>query len=185
MKDLFEFFCVFIFFNSIFGLSGLALIGGAIYIIIVKKFNSLSFVMIVIGIIIFLIFFLGIKTKKKNILLAIYLIFVVIILLLYGFLSFMIKVFPDELIDYLKKKVNDIKDEDIDKIKNHNINLFIITLNGTIFSLFAFISGIIYYKKLKKKNTKIDQDLLQGDDILQGNDNPINHEEDNNINNSN
>ena len=97
----------------------------------------------------------------------------------------MIKVFPDELIDYLKKKVNDIKDEDIDKIKNHNINLFIITLNGTIFSLFAFISGIIYYKKLKKKNTKIDQDLLQGDDILQGNDNPINPEEDNNINNSN
>ena len=185
MKDLFEFFCVFIFFNSIFGLSGITLIGGAIYIIIAKKFNSLSFVMIVIGIIIFLIFFLGIKTKKKHILLAIYLIFVLIILLLYGFISVMIKIFPDELRDYLKSKVNDIKDEDIDKINSHNNNLFIITLNGTIFSLFAFISGIFYYKKLKKKNLKLDQDLTQGEDILKGNDNPINPEEDNNIINSN
>lgn len=185
MKDIYEFFCVFIFFNSIFGLSGLALIGGAIYIIIAKKFNSLSFVMIVIGIIIFLIFFLGIKTKRKHILLAIYLIFVILILLLYGFLSVMIKVFPDELIKYLKSKVKDIKGEDIEKINRYNLNLFIITLNGSIFSLFTLISGIIYYRKLKQKNTKIDQDLLQGDDILQGNENPINPEEDNNIINTN
>ena len=183
MKDIFEFFCVFLFFNSIFGLSGLTLIGGAIYIIIAKEFNSLSFVMIVIGIIIFLIFLLGIKTKKKHILLAIYLIFVILILLLYGFLSLMIKAFPNELIEYLKRKVNDIKGEDIEKINTYNINLFIITLNGTLFSLFAFISGIIYYKRLKKNNTKIDQDFIQGDDILQGNDNLINPEKDNNINN--
>ena len=143
MKDIYEFFCVFKFFNSIFGLSGLALIGGAIYIIIAKKFNSLSFVMIVIGIIIFLIFFLGIKTKKKHILLAIYLIFVILILLLYGFLSIMIKIFPDELIEYLKSKVNDIKGEDIKKINRHNLNLFIITVNGIISSLFPLISGIV------------------------------------------
>ena len=185
MKDLFEFFCVFIFFNSIFGLSGISLIGGAIYIIIKKRFNSLSFIMIVIGIIIFLIFFLGIKAKKKHILLGIYLIFVIIILLLYGFLSVMLKAFPDKLIVILKSKVNDIKGEDLEKIKKHNINLFIITLNGTIFSLFAFISGIMYYKKLKKKNTKLDQDLLLGDDIFQRKDNPINPKEELNINNSN
>ncbi len=162
-------YIIFIIFNTIFGLSGLSLIGGAIYLMIKIGFNSLSFVMIVIGLIIFLIFVLGLKVDKKPILIM-YLIFVMVIFLFYAGLSLMLKVFTQTLIDYIKNKVTDFNDDDIDKIKKYNTNLFIITCIGAACALFAFIAGILYKNRKKNKNKKedINIDEVKEHDILHG-----------------
>lgn len=132
-------------------------------------FNSLSFVMIVIGLIIFLIFVLGLKVDKKPILIM-YLIFVMVIFLFYAGLSLMLKVFTQTLIDYIKNKVTDFNDDDIDKIKKYNTNLFIITCIGAACALFAFIAGILYKNRKKNKNKKedINIDEVKEHDILHG-----------------
>ena len=127
--------------------------------------------MIVIGLIIFLIFFLGLKTKKDHILLVMYLIFVTIIFLFYSGLSLMLKVFTQALIDYIKTKISNFKEGEINKIKKYNTNLFIITCIGAFCALLAFIGGILYYKKLKGRNEEINLEEEQGeDDVSKGND---------------
>ena len=127
--------------------------------------------MIVIGIIIFLIFFLGLKTKKNHILLVIYLIYVTIIFLFYSGLFLMLKVFTQTLIDYIKTKITNFKEEELKKIKQYNTNLFIITCIGAFCTLLAFIGGIFYYKKLKGRNKEINLEKELGeDDVSKGND---------------
>ena len=184
MKGINPFFIIFLIFDSILGLNGLALIGVAIYLIITIKFNSILFLMIVIGIIIFLIFIFGITLQRKHLLLTIYLIFVIILFLFYIFLSIMVKGFPDKLINYLKSKVNDINNEEFEKIIKNNNYLFIITCSGVGCSIFVLIFGIIYYKKMKIKTKKKDKDLLQGygDDKMHGIDYTVSHEDDKNTN---
>ena len=74
----------------------------------------------------------------------------------------MIRGFPDNLINYLKSRVNDNNDEEFEKIIKNNNYLFIITCSGVGCSIFILIFGIIYYKKLKIKTKKKDKDLLKG-----------------------
>lgn len=164
--EKFTLYVIFIIFNVIFGLSGLALIGGSIFLIIKLSFNSLSFVMIVIGLIIILIFILGLKLKKKIQFLIMYLIFVGVIFLFYAGISFMIIIFPDKLIEYLQTKVPDSDNYDFNKIKDYKLNLFIITCIGAVCSLLAFISCIIYCKKIDKNNERNKNGKNEGDDIL-------------------
>ena len=151
---------IFIIFNIIFGLNGWAMIGGAIYLIIKMGFKSLSFIMIIIGIVIILIFFLGFQVNKGPIL-FIYLLFVMIIFLSFAALSVILKLFTQILIDFIKPKVNDFKEAEINKIKEKNINLlvFIVTCVVTACSLFAFISGVAYKCRHKKGNKKENDNL--------------------------
>ena len=96
----------------------------------------------------------------------------------------MIKGFPDNLINYLKSKVNDINDEEFEKIIKNNNYLFIISCSGVGCSIFVLISGIIYYKKLKSKPKKKDKDLLKGygDEAMHGIDYSVSREDDKNTN---
>ena len=182
MKENNPFFLAFLIFDSILGLNGLAFIGEAIYLMITIKFNSILFLMIDIGIIIFLIFIFGIKIQKSHLLLTIYLSFVIIIFLFCIFLSIIVKGFPDKLINYLKSKVNDINNEEFEKIIKKNIYLFIIACSGVCSSIFVFIIGIIYYKKMKIKNKRKKKNLIQGygEDAMHGIDYSTSREDDKN-----
>ena len=151
MEDHFSSFIIFIICNILFGLSGLAIIGGVIYLIIKTTFNSLSFMLIVIGLIIILISVLGINIRKKYNLIIIYLILVAIIFSFFIGLAIMFKGFPDKIIEYLKDKVNDY-DNEIDKIKKYKNNLFVSASIGGFCSLIAFITALTYYIKTKNKN---------------------------------
>ena len=77
-----------------------------------------------------------------------------VVFLFYAGLSFMIKLFPDTLIEYLKSKIPYSDQVDFDKINEYNLNLFIVTCIGAICCLLAFICCIIYCSILKKKNKK-------------------------------
>ncbi len=148
------FFFVLTFFNFIFLLNGLAFIAAAIYLIITNNFNSLSFIMIIIGIIIVLIFILGLKVSKKIPLIVMYLLFVMVFFLFYGVLLFMIKFFPNILIDFLKRKLPYTNNVDFNIINEYNFYLFVITCIGTACCFLADICSIIYCCILKIKRKK-------------------------------
>ena len=166
MENKSSFIC-FMIFNIFFLFSGFGIIGGAVYLIIKISINTLSFVMIAIGLIIILIFSLGFKSKNSN-LLVLYLLFTFIIFLFYAGLSVMLKLFPDLLIKHIKSKITD--HDEIDNIKTYNMLLFIISCVGASFCFLAFLSGICYYCKSKTKNKKDDipiDDMKQNDLLFQ------------------
>ena len=173
--------CIFIFFDIILGLSGLAVIAGGVLIFIDKKsFNSLAVILVVIGLIIFLIFIIGIKIHKKPILLGMYLFFVTIIFLFYAGLSVLVKLYPEQLIENLQKRVDEVEDEEFNKINEYNTYIFIGTCIGAGCTLLSIITGIIYYKKLKNNNNDTEYiDSADGNkkDVLHGIDYSINNQE--------
>ena len=122
--------------------------------------------MIATSLIIFLIFFLGIKSQKNKAILIIYLILIMIVILLYLFLAILLLAFPDELSQYLKNILGEEQGEGIEKIKEYNLNIVIFSLISAFFCLLAFIFGIIYFKKLNGGKNKIKDGGLEGDDIL-------------------
>ena len=161
-------FILFTFFNVLFALTGLGSIIGAIFLMIKSGYNSLYAAMILFGVIIIGIFAFGLKTKNKYKLLLIYLIFVIIILIFDIVLSLFIMEFNDKLTNFLKLKSLVLKEDELNKIKEYKIYLFLITLAFAILSLLAFIGGIFYYKKLRTKDVESKKKEEQGDDILKG-----------------
>ena len=161
-------FIIFTFFNLLFGLTGLGSILGAIFLIIKSSFNSLYFIMIVFGVLIIIIFFLGLKSKNNHRILLIYLIFVIIIFFLYAGISLIIIIFNEKLITFLKSRVTDLKDDELNKIKEYKMLLFLIASIFAICSLLAFITGMVFFKKLKTKFIKNKRKEEEGDDILKG-----------------
>ena len=159
-------FVCFVVFNIIFGLSGLAIIGGGGFLFYKFGYNTLGLILCVIGVIIFLVFILGLNTKKNSKPLVLYLIFVIILLLFYTVLSVMLKVFPEKLIENIKKKIEDIDIEN--SITEYNMPLFIISTSGAACCLFAFITGICHYCKLKNRYKEIKKEDIQNIDCLQG-----------------
>ena len=174
--------CIFIFFDIILGLTGLAVIGGGVLLFLDKKdFNSLAVILVVVGLIIFLIFIIGIRIHKKPILLCMYLFFVTIIFLFYAGLSVLVKLYPEKLIDNLQKKVDDIDDQEFEKINEYNTYIFIGTCSGAGCTLLTLITGIIYYKKLHNNNSNEEEytEATEGNkkDVLHGIDYSINNQE--------
>jgi len=82
-------------FNGIFGLSGLAVIGGGIYLIVKIEFNQYIVIIIGLGIIIAAIFALGFFTWKKTKPLFIYMITIIIVFVLEVALVLVIKFHED------------------------------------------------------------------------------------------
>ena len=120
-------FVVFMIFNIFFLLYGVAIIGGSIFLFIKLGFNSLSIVLIILGIIIISTFISGLKSKKKYILLKIYLIVIIILLLFYIGLSFLLYFNPERLVEIIQKKLQ----ESLQKLKEVNkdiINSILIAL---------------------------------------------------------
>ena len=176
--------CIFLFFDTILGLSGLAVIGGGVFILIDKKsFIPLAVILIAIGLIIFLIFIIGIKMPKKPLLFCMYLFFVIIIFLFYAGLSVLVKLYPDKLIEELKKNVKVIDEKEFEKIKEYNTYIFIGTCAAAGCTLLTLITGIIYYKKQKDNKEEEEPNLntIEGnkEDVLHGIDFAINDEEEN------
>lgn len=180
--------CIFLFLDSILGLSGLAVIAGGVFILIDEKsFNSLAVILIAIGLIIFIIFIIGIKIPKRPILLCMYLFFVLIIFLFYAGLAVLIKLDQDRLTKELKDRVGDkidiIDDNDIDKLDNKYTYIFIGACSEAGITLLTFITAIIYYKQGKDNDTNeeyyntLDTPQEEKKDVLQGIDYSINNQE--------
>jgi len=166
-------FLAFMFFNCIFGLSGIALIGGAIYLLIETKFNTLNFSIIIAGVIICLIFFLGVKTRKQSKVLIMYLILIFIIFIFYAVLFCLFIFAPDKILEVLKSKMNDLDGNDMTSIENHlkkhTTALYAITGTGAGCCLLSLITGLIYYCKLNKgKQDDLDVEKVIKDDCLHG-----------------
>ena len=140
---------IFLLLDSILGLSGLSVIAGAVIILIGEKsFNSLAVILIAIGLIIFIIFIIGIKIPKRPILLCMYLFFVLIIFLFYAGLAALVKLKKDRLIKELKDKVGDeIDDKYIEKIDDYNTYIFIGLCSAAGLTLLTFITAIIVPKR--------------------------------------
>ena len=66
MEDHFKWLIIFIICDIIFGLNGVAIFGGAIYLIIKTTFNSLIFILMVIASIIAMISAIGFISIKIN-----------------------------------------------------------------------------------------------------------------------
>ena len=165
MDDKEKFFILFSFFNIIFGLSGIGLIVSSIILIIRLAFNSILIILIAIGVIMLLIMILGLSMKKKYELCVIYLIFIMIHILLYLFVSVMLIFLTEKFINFFNDKLP--LNEYYNYIKDKNIILSIISGSLFLLCLITFILGVIYSKKLKMKNKRI-KDKKDPDDILKG-----------------
>ena len=159
------FFCLFIFFNIIIGLSGLGLIAGAVYLTIETKFNFLIFLMIFIGIIIFLVFILGFKSKTL-IPLTLHIILVIIIFLFFATLFVMLTFLMDKLKELLTEKIKDISNGTITIIEDNEILLSLITGIISLCLIIAIIIEILYYREIKNKDIDIDE--IKQEDLLHG-----------------
>ena len=159
------FLCLFIFFNIIIGLSGLGLIAGAVYLTIETKFNFLIFLMIFIGIIIFLVFILGFKSKTL-IPLTLHIILVIIIFLFFATLFVMLAFLMDKLKELLTEKIKDISNGTITIIEDNEILLSLITGIISLCLIIAIIIEILYYREIKNKDIDIDE--IKQEDLLHG-----------------
>ena len=174
MEDNVPSFVCFLIFNILFGLTGLALIGGGIYLwIIIKNFNYISLGLLVIGIITFLIFVIGLSTRKRLCLLVLYLIFVFIFFLIYAGFAVVFKFCDKYLINYLKENKEDFKfteeDETLSIISDYIFYLFILACVVAGICLLAFISGIVFgIKQRNNKNKAIKIEDVQRIDCLTG-----------------
>ena len=168
MDDKDKFFILFSFFNIIFGICGVGLIVSAIILIIRLSFNPLDFILIAIGLIMLLIMILGLIIKKKYELCVIYLIFIMIHIILYLFMSIMFLFLPDKLMKFFDDKLS-VSDYDFDLnyIKKYHINLFVVSGSLSLLCVITFVVGVIYCKKMKMKN-KGNKDKKEADDILKG-----------------
>ena len=140
-------FLYYLHFNIIFGLCGIWLIVCSIILIIRLGFNPLDFILIAIGIIMLLIMILGLNIKKRYELCAIYLIFIIIHIILYLFLSIMLLFLTDKLITFLENKLS-IDDGDLylNYIEESNVIFFIISGSLSLLCLMLFISLVNYLK---------------------------------------
>ena len=165
-------FVCFLIFNILFGLTGLALIAGGIYIWIkTKSFNYIPLGLIVIGIITFIIFVIGLSTRKKLCLLVLYLIFIFIFFLLYAGCAILFKFWGGDLINYLEEnsEKNKYDEKDLKIIEDYIVYLFILSCVVAGICLFAFISGIVFgVKQRGDKNKAIKIEDVQRIDCLTG-----------------
>ena len=156
-------FIIFMIFNVIFGLSGLAVIGGGIYLIVKIEFNQYIVIIIGLGIIIAAIFALGFFTWKKTKPLFIYIITIIIVFVLELALVLVIK-FHEDTKNFIRKSIKDLTEEKKDEIIN--VSVIIISIAAGC-SFLSFILSLIYYRKLKDKTSKLIEDK-KGDDYMKG-----------------
>ena len=156
-------FIIFMIFNGIFGLSGLAVIGGGIYLIVQIKFNQYIIIIIGLGIIIAAIFALGLFTWKKTKPLFIYLITIIIVFILEVALVLVIK-FHEDTKNFIRNSIKELTEEKKDEIIN--VSVIIISIAAGC-SFLSFILSLLYYRKLKDKTSKLIEDK-KGDDYMKG-----------------
>ena len=156
-------FIIFMIFNGIFGLSGLAVIGGGIYLIVKLEFNQYIIIIIGLGIIIAAIFALGLFTWKKTKPLFIYMITIIIVFVLEVALVLVIK-FHEDTKNFIRKSIKDLTEEKKDEIIN--VSVIIISIAAGC-SFLSFILSLIYYRKLKDKTSKLIEDK-KGDEYMKG-----------------
>ena len=161
-------YLIFIIFNVIFGISGLLVIAGGIYLIVKVKFNQYIVIVIGLGIIIAAIFILGLFSKKKRNILVIYLSLISVIFILEVALDLVIK-FHEDTNNFIKNNIKDIvevTEEEKDEIINVSLIIIAIAAGCSFFCLaFAFM----YYLKLKEKySSKLIEDSKKGDEFMRG-----------------
>ena len=156
-------FIIFMIFNGIFGLSGLAVIGGGIYLIVKIEFNQYIVIIIGLGIIIAAIFALGLFTWKKTKPLFIYMITIIIVFVLEVALVLVIK-FHEDTKNFIRKSIKDLTEEKKDEIIN--VSVIIISIAAGC-SFLSFILSLLYYRKLKDKTSKLIEDK-KGDEYMKG-----------------
>ena len=161
-------YIIFMIFNVILGFSGLAVIGGGIYLIIKIEFNQYIIIVIGLGLIIAAIVVIGFFTKKRANALIIYMILISIIFVLELALALVIK-FHEETNLFIKdsiKEIIDVNEEKKDEIIN--VSVYIIS-TASACSALSCIFAFIYYKKLKgKSSSKYLDDNKNGDEFMKG-----------------
>ena len=159
--DKYILYIIFMFFNTIYGISALSVIGGGIYLIIKIDFNEYIIIIIASGLIMTLISVIGYFSKNRPRLLIIYMVLIFIIFLVELVLALVIKFFTN-INDFVIIEVNEEEKEKIVKIS------VIILFSAAGCCLLSFICALFYYRKLKEKERKNKEEKLKGDDILQG-----------------
>ena len=161
-------FIAFLVFNVIFGLSGIAVLGGGIYLIVKTEFNQYIIIIMSLGLIIAGIFVLGCFTWQRPKVLIFYMIFITIIFVMEVALPLVIR-FHEETRNYIKDKIKDIINKDeTEQDKIINVSAIIIG-SAAACSFFSFILALVYYRKLKEKEIKHKKEKeSNGDDILKG-----------------
>ena len=162
-------FILFSVFNAILGLSGIAVIGGGIYLVVKLEFNQYIVIIIGlgIGIIITTIFVIGLFTRKRDKVLFIYIILIIIIFLLEVAVDMIIK-FHEETNTFIKESIKeliDLTEEKKDEIVN--VSVIIIGIAAACSGL-SCVFGLVYYLKLKKIARKWLEDIKKGDEFIKG-----------------
>ena len=158
-------FIIFMIFNVIFGLSGLAVIGGGIYLIVKIEFNQYIVIIIGLGIIIAAIFALGFFTWKKTKPLFIYIITIIIVFVLELALVLVIK-FHEDTKNFIRNSIKKLNVTEEEKDEIINVSVIIISI-ATACSFLSFILSLLYYRKLKDKTSKLIEDK-KGDYYMKG-----------------
>ena len=162
--DKYIIYIIFMFFNSIYGISAASVIGGGIYLIIKIDFNEYIIIIIASGLIMTLISVIGYFSKKRPRLLIIYMVLILIIFLVELILALVIKFFTN-INDFVKNNISEVNEEEKEKIVKISV---IILFSAAGCCLLSFICALFYYRKLKEKERKNKEKKLKGDDILQG-----------------
>ena len=165
--DKYIFYIIFMIFNVIFGLSGLAVLGSGVFLIIKIEFNQYIIIIICFGGIMLGLFSLGLFVWKRIKLLIVYLIFICIITIIEFSFSLFIK-FHKGTNNFIKnsiKEITEVTEEQKDEIINIS---FIIVGSAAGCGLLSFFFAFILYKKLKGKSHKYKNEDNKGDDILKG-----------------
>ena len=162
-RNLFPCFNVF---NIIFGVTGLCVIILAVFLIIKNSFNSLFFLIIIIGIFMICFMCLGLLCNKRICVLRIYMALIIISLLFFGTVGVAIEFFSDK-IKALIVNLFDLTNDYVTSmgIGNH-IEYFIVPYSLCGVCLIVIIASIVYYKSIAEHIAKVNKEKADGDPLL-------------------
>ena len=151
-------FAFFMIFNIIFGVTGLAVLGTGIYLIVKSEYNYYQIIIMVVGSFVTIIFIVGACTWKKEGALIGYFVLVLIVVIALTVISLLMK-FNDAtnkfIIGHIKTIVNGI-DVLSNDVKNAIINYsFWALVSAAGIGFLSFVFSCIYFCMLNKKDSQI------------------------------
>ena len=165
--DKYIIYVIFMFFNSIYGISAASVLGGCIYLIIKIEFHEYIIIIMSSGLIMTLISVIGCFSRKRPRLLFIYMILICVIFFVELTLALVLRFYTD-VDDFVKNNISEIvevNEEEKEKIVKISV---IILFSAAGCCLLSFLCALFYYRKLKEKERKNKEEKLKGDDVLQG-----------------
>ena len=156
--------------NTLILILGIVVIGLSITLFISCKFTIFILITFIIGAVIFFISILGFNLRRKDCLIMLYLILVLVIFVVFAFVTAFLLGFDEYKISEIIDKLFNNECNNVSRfIKNNRFLIGLISLGVCVVSLLVMIVSSCYRKKANKRASKeIREKMLEKDDGLKG-----------------